>query len=57
MGYRGFAGALLDDLQGTGIGVSACSPADSGRRHVEGRGIELPRWVPSAIRIRSVRPW
>ena len=46
-GLRGFAGALLDDLQGTGIGVSVVFPGpirDGGMW--KDAGIELPRWVP-----------
>jgi short-subunit dehydrogenase len=46
-GLRGFAGALRDDLQGSGIGVSVVFPGpirDGGMW--KDAGIELPKWVP-----------
>jgi short-subunit dehydrogenase len=46
-GLRGFAGALLDDLHGSGIGVTTVFPgpiSDGGMW--KNAGIDLPRWVP-----------
>jgi uncharacterized protein len=47
-GLRGFAGALRDDLHGTGIGVSTVFPGPiQGGGMWDDAGIELPRWVPT----------
>jgi short-subunit dehydrogenase len=47
-GLRGFAGALRDDLHGTGIGVSTVFPGPiQGAGMWDEAGIELPRWVPT----------
>jgi short-subunit dehydrogenase len=46
-GLRGFAGALRDDLHGTGIGVSAVFPGPiTGAGMWTKAGVDLPRWVP-----------
>jgi short-subunit dehydrogenase len=47
-GLRGFAGALRDDLHGTGVGVSTVFPGPiKGAGMWDEAGIELPRWVPT----------
>ncbi|HEX6712404.1 MAG TPA: SDR family NAD(P)-dependent oxidoreductase [Thermoleophilaceae bacterium] len=47
-GLRGFAGALRDDLHGTGVGVSTVFPGPiQGAGMWDDAGIELPRWVPT----------
>lgn len=47
-GLRGFAGALRDDLFGTGVGVSTIFPGPiEGAGMWDDAGIELPRWVPT----------
>lgn len=47
-GLRGFAGALRDDLHGSGIGVSTIFPGPiQGAGMWDDAGIELPRWVPT----------
>ncbi len=46
-GLRGFAGALLDDLHGSGVGVSVVFPGpirDGGMW--KDAGVELPKWIP-----------
>jgi short-subunit dehydrogenase len=47
-GLRGFAGALRDDLHGTGVGVSTVFPGPiQGGGMWDDAGIELPWWVPT----------
>jgi short-subunit dehydrogenase len=47
-GLRGFAGALRDDLHGTGVGVSTVFPGPiQGAGMWDDAGIELPWWVPT----------
>ena len=47
-GMRGFAGALRDDLHGTGVGVSTVFPGPiQGAGMWDDAGIQLPRWVPT----------
>src|SRR4051794_3072898 len=47
-GLRGFAGALRDDLHGSGIGVSTVFPGPiQGAGMWDDAGIELPKWVPT----------
>src|SRR3954452_1041497 len=44
-GLRGFAGALGDDLQGSGIAVSTVFPGFIAGVGMQ-EGVELPRWAP-----------
>jgi short-subunit dehydrogenase len=47
-GLRGFAGALRDDLHGSGVGVSTIFPGPiQGAGMWDDAGIQLPRWVPT----------
>jgi NADP-dependent 3-hydroxy acid dehydrogenase YdfG len=46
-GLRGFAGALRDDIHGSGVGVSTVFPGPiTGAGMWTDAGIDLPRWVP-----------
>ncbi len=47
-GLRGFAGALRDDLRGSGVGVGTVFPGPiQGAGMWDDAGIQLPRWVPT----------